>query len=145
MNTVNIQIDIAEQKIIHNCNIINLCSSVLSHYSINNSQLNIIVTNDEFLRQLKKEFFDVDVYTDVISFNLENKGEPIDGEIYISLERVKENAIEFGISSNSELKRIIIHGVLHLIGYDDKTKEEKMIMTDLENKFLETNSEIRLI
>ena len=120
-------------------------SKSLGVYSINDSQLNIIITNDEFLRQLKKDFFDVDVYTDVISFNLENKGEPIDGEIYISLERVIENAIEFGISSNSELKRIIIHGVLHLIGYDDKTKEEKMIMTNLENKFLETNSEIRLI
>ena len=94
------------------------------------------MSDDETLRQFKLNFFKQDVLTDVIAFNLEDKGEPIEGEIYISLNRVKENAKEFNEELINELKRVIIHGCLHLIGYDDSTIQEKTQMTSLENRYL---------
>ena len=139
MNVIDIQNEVSGKQVFANHNIINVCNSVLDNFSINNSEINIIISNDEHLRRLKKDFFDVDVYTDVISFNLEDDGEPIDGEVYISWDRINENAIELGQSSDSELKRIIIHGTLHLIGYEDQTNYQKENMTKLENKYLAIN------
>ena len=145
MGKINVQNDIKEKQFFSSRNIIDICTEILGQYSINFYEINIIISYDEYVRKLKKDFFEIDVYTDVISFNLEDEGDPIDGEIYISWERVKENANTFEVSLNSELKRVIIHGVLHLIGYDDGTKEEKQAMTDLENKFLDANSKLTLI
>tara|TARA_B100000029_G_scaffold510391_1_gene601730 strand:- start:875 stop:1312 length:438 start_codon:yes stop_codon:yes gene_type:complete len=145
MGKINVQNDIKEKQFFSSRNIIDICTEILGQYSINFYEINIIISYDEYVRKLKKDFFEIDVYTDVISFNLEDEGDPIDGEIYISWERVKENANTFEVSLNSELKRVIIHGILHLIGYDDGTKEEKQAMTDLENKFLDANSKLTLI
>ena len=75
----------------------------------------------------------------VISFNLEEPNEDIEGEIYISMDRIIDNAKSLKSSINMELKRIIIHGTLHLIGYNDKTNSQKKNMTRLENKYLEIN------
>ena len=97
-----------------------------------------IISNDKKLSQLKKDFFNKNVLTDVISFNLEEPNKPIEGEVYISLERIKENASIFKQNFSTELCRIVIHGTLHLIGFDDRTIQEKKIMTDLENMYLET-------
>ena len=103
------------------------------------NSINLILTDDEFLRKMKKKYFDQDVYTDVISFNLEGPNENIEGEIYISMDRIIENAKSLKSSIDMEFKRIIIHGILHLIGYDDKTNYQKENMTKLENKYLAIN------
>ena len=88
------------------------------------------------LLKLKKQYFQIDVLTDIITFNLEENGDPIEGEIYISLNRVSENAMEYKQDPDRELKRVIIHGFLHLLGYDDQTAEEKKAMTNLEDHYL---------
>ena len=101
--------------------------------------VSIILQNDKYLKNLKNIYFNQDVYTDVISFNLEDSGLPIDGEIYISLPRVIDNANKFKSNLNDEFKRIIIHGLLHLVGYNDKTEIDKKNMINLENKYININ------
>ncbi len=97
--------------------------------------INIIVTSDEKLLETNKNYLGHDYYTDIITFN-SNKGNIINGELYISFDRVSENASNYGVSFVDELKRVIIHGVLHLVGYNDKLPEEKKQMTIKENQYL---------
>ena len=84
---------------------------------------------------MKKEYFNQDLYTDVIAFNIDHN--PFEGEIYISHDRIKDNAKKFNQSFEDELKRILIHGSLHLCGYDDQTPQDKSEMTSLEENYLE--------
>ena len=115
-----------------------LVSKVFYKYKIEKYEVSIIFAGDKLLTRLKKEFFKKDQLTDVIAFRLNNYNEPsIDGEIYISLPRAKENSKCYKESYSKEVLRLIIHGCLHLIGFDDNTKKEKERMTDLENKSLE--------
>lgn len=97
--------------------------------------VNIIFCSDDFLLRLNKEHLHHDYYTDIITF--EYQAEPIQGELYISIDRVKENAETQSISFLTELHRVIIHGVLHLIGYGDKTDEEKDEMRKKEDYYLQ--------
>jgi len=113
------------------------CRRILKDYGHNVGDVTYIFTHDEPLRKLKKQFFDVDVYTDVIAFNLEDEGNPLEGEIYISWDRTKDNADKFEEDPGTELKRLIIHGSLHLIGQDDQTEEDKKKMSRLEQYYLE--------
>ena len=113
-----------------------ICKNILIDKNQNTATISIILTNDKKLLQLKNQYFQQDVLTDVVTFNLEEDGDPIDGEIYISLNRVSENAREFKQDNGRELKRVIIHGCLHLLGYDDQTPEEKTTMTRLEDHYL---------
>ena len=112
------------------------CKNILNDKDQNTANISIILTNDKKLLQLKNKYFQQDVLTDVITFNLEEDGDPIDGEIYISLNRVSENAREFKQDTDRELKRVIIHGCLHLLGYDDQTPEGKKTMTRMEDHYL---------
>ena len=82
----------------------------------------------------------MDVYTDVITFNLEDEGEPLEGEIYISWDRVKETAQIFEVNVDEELQRMVVHSSLHLVGYEDETLDTKAEMTQLEEKYLSLNS-----
>ena len=97
--------------------------------------LNFIFCSDEYLLKINNEYLNHDYYTDVITFNY-NEANIVSGDIFISTERVKENALEFNISEKEELCRVIIHGVLHLVGFDDKVKEDKEKMTREENEYL---------
>ena len=121
----------------------NKISQIISNISKTENKkidyINFILVDDKYLNKLKKEYFNQDYYTDVISFNLEDKNCPIDGEIYISINRVILNADKYNCSFNNELKRIMIHGLLHLYGYNDITKYEKQNMTNLENKYMNQN------
>tara|TARA_B000000475_G_C15916311_1_gene414683 strand:+ start:142 stop:426 length:285 start_codon:yes stop_codon:yes gene_type:complete len=85
---------------------------------------------------MKNEYFNQDLYTDVIAFNLNDSSEDLEGEIYISFEAIKINSDLYKTNINNELQRIVIHGTLHLIGYEDNTKEKKDEMTKMEDFFL---------
>ena len=112
------------------------CKNILNDKDKNTASISIILTNDKKLLQLKNQYFQQNILTDVITFNLEEDGDPIEGEIYISNNRVSENAWKFNQDIGRELKRVIVHGILHLLDYDDQTSEEKEKMTRLEDHYL---------
>ncbi|NQV30144.1 MAG: rRNA maturation RNase YbeY [Candidatus Marinimicrobia bacterium] len=98
--------------------------------------INIIFLSRNELRRMKKEYFGLDVYTDVITFNLNDPDETIEGEVYLSYEQIKQNSHEFKTKLEDELIRVLIHGCLHLCGYEDDTDELKTQMTKLENQYI---------
>ena len=91
-------------------------------------KLNYICCSDEYLLTINKQFLDHDTFTDIITFDLSETDAELVGEIYISVDRVKENAAKFGVSYLNELHRVIFHGALHLCGYTDKTAADKQEM-----------------
>ena len=113
-----------------------ICQTIMNDEGHNEAAINIIFSNDLILHKLKKEYFGKDVLTDTISFNLEEEGDPIEGEIYISLDRVTENAEIFKQDITVECKRVVIHSCLHLLGYNDELPEDKDKMTELEERYL---------
>jgi len=96
--------------------------------------LNFIFCSDNYLHKINVEYLNHDTYTDVITFPYDTTF--VEGDIFISIDRIKENATTFDVSFNKELHRVMIHGVLHLMGYGDKTPEEKNQMTLKENIYL---------
>ncbi len=98
-------------------------------------EINFIFCNDNYLQKINKEYLQHTDLTDVITFD-HSQGKKLTGDIYISIERVKENASKFNATFKSEIARVMIHGILHLIGYNDKSKIEKKLMREMENKFL---------
>lgn len=97
--------------------------------------INFIFTSDEHLLTINKEHLDHDYYTDIITFNY-NEDKSISGDLFISIDRVKDNAKKLKISFTTELHRVMIHGVLHLIGYNDKTEQEISEMRAKEGFYL---------
>ncbi len=95
-------------------------------------QLNFVFTGDEQLLQTNIQFLNHNTYTDIITFD-NCEGDTVNGDIVISVERVKENAEKFAVNFDEELKRVIIHGILHLCGYKDKTKKHAEEMRNKEN------------
>ncbi len=99
------------------------------------SHIQFIFCTDSYLHEINLKYLNHDTLTDIITFPyLEN---PIESDIFISIDRVRENANTFGITFEKELHRIIIHGVLHMLGYGDKTQEEKLMMSNKENEYLD--------
>jgi rRNA maturation RNase YbeY len=94
--------------------------------------VNFVFTSDEELLKTNIEFLNHDTYTDIITFDY-CEGKLINGDIIISVERVKENSKKFKVEFDSEIKRVIIHGVLHLCGYKDKSKKDAEVMKGKEN------------
>ena len=99
-------------------------------------ELNIVFCSDAYLLDINKKHLNHDYYTDIITFDLSEKKGPIQSEIYISIDRVKDNAKSLKISFSRELHRVIFHGLLHLMGYKDKTTAAQKIMRKAEDGLL---------
>lgn len=99
-------------------------------------ELNYIFCDDDYLLKLNVEFLSHDTLTDIISFDY-TLGKLISGDIFISVERVRENALDFGQTFENELNRVIIHGILHYLGFKDKSEEEKSAMRNEEELCLQ--------
>jgi rRNA maturation RNase YbeY len=98
--------------------------------------INYILTNDNILVQLNKEYLRHFTLTDIITFDLSEKEKELSGDIYISVDRARENAREFKVTLTNEINRLMIHGVLHLMGYKDKSREERELMREKEEFYL---------
>jgi len=133
---IKIYNDYNSKFLFNSAKIKSLILNVFEEKQIKLTELSIILTNNISLSKLKKKYFDVNQFTDVIAFNLSDEKDCIEGEIYISIDDVKENAKIYSESFENEFKRVLIHGSLHLIGFEDSTEEEKQTMRNLENIFL---------
>ena len=142
MITVRLEYDNTEKPDIDENWVRSVCENILMDSNQDEASITFIFSNDDKLRKLKKEYFGEDVFTDTISFNLEEESDPIEGEVYISLERVSENAHTFQQDFITEYKRVIIHGCLHLLGYNDELPEDKTKMTELEETYLSHNIKV---
>ena len=142
MITVQLEYDNIEKPDIDENWVRSVCENILMDSNQDEASITFIFSNDDKLRKLKKEYFGEDVFTDTISFNLEEESDPIEGEVYISLERVSENAHIFQQDFITEYKRVIIHGCLHLLGYNDELPEDKIKMTQLEETYLSHNIKV---
>lgn len=99
-------------------------------------ELNYIFCSDAYLIEINRQYLDHDTYTDIVTFdNSEVEGDIV-GDIFISIERTRENAAKFNVADADELHRVIIHGALHLLGYTDKKPADKKIMTQKEDFYL---------
>lgn len=99
-------------------------------------ELNYIFCSDSYLLQINRQYLSHDTYTDIITFDNSEKEGIIEGDIFISIDRIRENADKFQTGEINELHRVIIHGALHLLGYKDKTTEDKKLMTEKEDHYL---------
>lgn len=109
---------------------------ILEYYKICVYNINLVTVEAETLRKMKNKHFNKNLYTDVISFLLEKNSNFLEGEIYISPKIINENAHRYSSTFNKEFARVVIHGMLHLLGYKDKTDEEKKEMRNREDRFL---------
>jgi len=100
-------------------------------------EVNYVFCDDDYLHKLNVEFLNHDTLTDIISFDY-SVGKVIQGDVFISVERVAENAIEYKASFLEELHRVIVHGILHYCGYKDKTEKDAVLMRSKENYYLST-------
>jgi probable rRNA maturation factor len=98
--------------------------------------INYILCNDQELHEMNLKFLQHDTLTDVITFDYSEDFKNISGDIFISIDRIKENALELGITFEREFARILCHGILHICGYDDKDVDSKGVMTIKENHYL---------
>jgi len=103
-------------------------------------ELTYIFCSDAYLLQINQQYLDHDTYTDIVTFDNSEVEGLIVGDIFISIDRIRENAAKFGITEATELHRVIIHGVLHLLGYKDKSPADKNKMTQKEDFYLNKRS-----
>ena len=110
-------------------------SNVIDEESFKEGDISFVFCNDEYLLEKNIKYLNHNTLTDIISFDY-TMGKLISGDIFISIERIQENAKEFEVSFKDELHRVIIHGILHFCGYNDKTQEEKELMRSKEDYYL---------
>ena len=144
MITVEVINDYNQKLYIESQLIKSLILNVLEFEGVCEADLIFILSTQNYLNKLKKSFFSKDHYTDVIAFNYNESNESLVGDIFISLDRVEENSLKYSDSLDSELMRVLIHGALHLIGYEDNDKEKKKIMTNKENYYLKLFEKFKL-
>jgi len=113
----------------------NWVSGVILSEGFKEDEINYVFCDDAYLHKLNVEFLNHDTLTDIISFDY-SVGKSIQGDIFISVERVEDNAKDFSTAFIKELRRVIIHGVLHYCGYKDKTEDDAKLMRQKENHYL---------
>ena len=112
-----------------------LASQIFKQEDCSAEKITLVLTDDNFLLDLNRRFLHHDYKTDVISFNLGERG-IIDGEIYVSVDRARVQAKRYKVTTEAEVLRLIIHGILHLTGWDDKTRSQKLRMRRRENEYI---------
>jgi len=132
MITVNYE---TEFSIENSDQILSWISHSIVKESYNEGDINYIFCSDDYLLDINDKYLKHNTLTDIISFD-ETLGRLVSGDVFISVDRVRENALIFDVSFSDELHRVMIHGVLHFCGYRDKTKEEKKIMREKEDYYL---------
>ncbi|WP_291103610.1 MULTISPECIES: rRNA maturation RNase YbeY [unclassified Flavobacterium] len=110
-------------------------SSVIASENKKEGEINYIFCDDDYLHKINLEHLDHDTLTDIISFDY-SIGNEINGDVFISIERVKDNAVDFDVLFDEELKRVLVHGILHYCGYKDKTDNDALIMRNKEDEKL---------
>lgn len=103
-------------------------------------ELSFIFCSDEYLLGINQQYLNHDTYTDIITFDNSSDDSLIAGDIFISVERIRENASKFKTELKDELHRVMIHGILHLLGYKDKNSKDKAQMTEKEDQYLRLRS-----
>ncbi|SEL39682.1 rRNA maturation RNase YbeY [Parapedobacter koreensis] len=103
-------------------------------------EINFILCSDAYLLDINRQYLQHDTYTDIVTFDNSERTGVIAGDVFISIDRIRENAAKFGVVEHDELHRVIIHGILHLCGYGDKKKEDKALMTEKEDFYLAQRS-----
>ena len=111
-------------------------TDIVSVYSKHLGEVTVIFCSDEYLLNMNREHLDHDYYTDIITFDY-SEGDTVSGDLFISVDRVRDNAMNIGVSFQDEVHRVCIHGVLHLCGLKDKTDEEELAMRVAENLALD--------
>ena len=122
-------------KLLDDAKISNWISSIIIKEKCKEDEINYVFCDDDYLHKLNVQFLEHDTLTDVISFDY-SVGKKLQGDIFISIERVKDNAKDFNVEFESELHRVIIHGILHYCGYKDKTESDASEMRLKENEAL---------
>ncbi len=112
-------------------------ASVMAKENTPFSKIEYVFCTDEYLLELNRRYLQHDTFTDILTFTLSLPEDPIISEIYISIDRVKENAEKLNVSFDEELHRVMIHGLLHLCGYEDHSAAEAKLMRQKENKYLQ--------
>jgi rRNA maturation RNase YbeY len=110
-----------------------LIVSELKHFG----EISIILCSDKYLLDVNVKYLNHNYFTDIITFNYV-EGNTVSGDLFISIDRVKENALEYSVTWIKELYRVILHGILHLVGYNDKSDSEQKIMREKEDYYLKT-------
>ena len=113
-----------------------LVSRVIRNEKSKLCSLEVNFVDNFSIKKINKKFLNHNFYTDIITFPYNNSKNGLDGEIVISLDMVKKNAVSYGVAYKQELKRVIIHGCLHLTGYDDKTKSDQELIRCKENSYM---------
>ncbi|MDC6365165.1 MULTISPECIES: rRNA maturation RNase YbeY [Flavobacteriaceae] len=108
-------------------------TGILNSEGFLEGQIDYIFCSDEYLLKLNMEYLNHDTFTDIITFDYTN-GETVSGDIFISIDRVMDNAESFGVTFENELLRVMAHGVLHLMSYGDKSEDEKVLMRSKEEE-----------
>jgi len=114
----------------------NWLAQIINFHQFRLENLTFVFCSDDYLLDLNINYLDHHTYTDIITFDNSDEEQTIEGDIFISIDRVKENASNFNVSFLEELHRVMIHGVLHLLGYDDKTESHQAEMRQKEDYWL---------
>ena len=108
-------------------------TTVITSENKKEGEINYIFCDDEYLHKINLEYLNHDTLTDIISFDY-TMGNEISGDIFVSIERVKDNAKDFNVAFDQELKRVLVHGILHYCGYKDKGESEELLMRSKEDE-----------
>ncbi|MFV0592554.1 MAG: rRNA maturation RNase YbeY [Draconibacterium sp.] len=135
MNSIEIYFDDIEPFSIHENILVLHLNSLIKKELRETGDISVVFCSDEYLLKMNKEYLNHDYYTDIITFDYV-EGNVISGDLFISIERVKENAEKYGSTLLKELYRVVFHGTLHLVGYKDKTDNDKNLMRSKEDFYL---------